>query len=188
MLAGVDRWKTIIEPFRIQSRRADPDDHASRSASARLEAAGYNLFDLHADDVIIDLLTDSGTGAMSGEQWAGIQRGDESLRRLAVVVPLPATRCRRSSRSARHPHPPGPGRREDPLRASSAGRARSVPNNTHFDTTRANVEFTGRRGGRPGRSPRAATRRPSTRSRATWTSPRSSAFIARARRGATSRS
>ena len=93
--------------------------------------------------MLIDLLTDSGTGAMCRDQWAAIQHGDESyagspswfrfLERGPDALPV----------QARHPHAPGPGRREDPVLASSAARARSCPNNTHFDTTRANVEFTG---------------------------------------------
>ena len=67
-------FRTIIEPFRIHSVEPVRLPNPAERASA-LEAAGYNLFELAAEDVPIDLLTDSGTGAMSSEQWAAIQRG-----------------------------------------------------------------------------------------------------------------
>jgi tryptophanase len=137
----VERWRTIIEPFRIKSvepvRLTTVDQR-----QAALEAAGYNLFNLHADDVLIDFLTDSGTGAMSAEQWAGIQRGDESYagspswyRFLEAVQELFAFR---------HVIPTHQGRAAEKILFSVvAGPGKVVPNNTHFDTTRANVEFTG---------------------------------------------
>jgi tryptophanase len=72
-----DRFHTIIEPFRIHS--VEPMRMTTREErQAILAGAGWNLFAIHADDVLIDLLTDSGTGAMSNEQWAAIQRGNEA--------------------------------------------------------------------------------------------------------------
>ncbi|MDQ2941873.1 MAG: tryptophanase [Chloroflexota bacterium] len=137
----MERWHTIIEPFRIKS--VEPVRLTTvEERQAKLEAAGYNLFNLHADDVLIDLLTDSGTGAMSSEQWAGIQRGDESyagspswFRFLAAVQEL---------FPFEHVIPTHQGRAAEKILFSViGGPGKAIPNNTHFDTTRANVEFTG---------------------------------------------
>jgi len=133
--------RTIIEPFRIKS--VEPLRFTTRAEREEaLAAAGYNLFALHADDVLIDLLTDSGTGAMSSEQWAAIMRGDESYagarsfdRFHAVVSELTGFA---------HIIPTHQGRAaERILFGAMVGRGDVVPNNTHFDTTRANVEFQG---------------------------------------------
>jgi tryptophanase len=134
-------FRTIIEPFRIHS--VEPLKITTvESRRAALGAAGFNLFNLHSDDVLIDLLTDSGTGAMSRDQWAGIQRGDESyagspswFRFLEAVQELfPFT----------HVIPTHQGRAaEKILFGVIGGPGKVVPNNTHFDTTRANVEVTG---------------------------------------------
>jgi tryptophanase len=137
----VERWRTIIEPFRIKS--VEPIRITTVAArDAKLREAGHNLFNLHADDVLIDLLTDSGTGAMSAEQWAGMQRGDESYagspswyRFLEAVTEL---------WPFRHVIPTHQGRAAEKILFSVvAGPGKVVPSNTHFDTTRANVEFTG---------------------------------------------
>ena len=109
---------------------------------AALIRAGYNLFEVHANDVLIDLLTDSGTGAMSRDQWAAIQHGDESyagspsyyLFRDAVRELFPFE----------HVIPTHQGRAAESILFSVlAAPGNVVPNNTHFDTTRANVEYTG---------------------------------------------
>ena len=137
----MDPWRTIIEPFRIHSVEPIRLTTLEERDSA-LRAAGWNLFNLHANDVLIDLLTDSGTGAMSRDQWAGIQRGDESyagspswfafLESVQALFPF------------RHVIPTHQGRAAEKILFSVLGGAgRVIPNNTHFDTTRANVEFTG---------------------------------------------
>ena len=137
----MDRFTTIIEPFRIKS--VEPIRLTSvAERDERLREAGYNLFNLHAADVLIDLLTDSGTGAMSSEQWAGVQRGDESyagspswFRFLESVTEL---------WPFRHVIPTHQGRAAEKILFSViGGPGKVIPSNTHFDTTRANIEFTG---------------------------------------------
>src|SRR6266705_1020786 len=134
-------FRTIIEPFRIHSTQAisftTPDQR-----EAALQRAGYNLFGHHADEVLIDLLTDSGTGAMSSRQWAAMMDGDESyagsrsfyrfqdgvlgLTGFKEVIPT------HQGRAA-----------ERILFSVLVKRGQVVPNNTHFDTTRANIEYCG---------------------------------------------
>ncbi|MGO9081805.1 MAG: tryptophanase [Streptosporangiaceae bacterium] len=134
-------FRTIIEPFRIHS--VEPMRLTTRAQrESALAAAGWNLFELPADSVLIDLLTDSGTGAMSAEQWAGMQRGSEAYAgassfyrfRHAVTGLFPF----------RHVLPTHQGRAaEKILFTVVGGPGRVIPGNTHFDTTRANIEFTG---------------------------------------------
>ena len=134
-------FKTIIEPFRVKV--VEPIRQTTRDErAAALAAAHYNLFLLKAEDVLIDLLTDSGTGAMSSHQWAGMMRGDESyagsrsfyrfehavmgLTGYTEVIPT------HQGRAA-----------EKILFTVMVSEGDVVPNNTHFDTTRANVEYQG---------------------------------------------
>src|SRR5258708_14071884 len=133
--------KTIIEPFGIKS--GGPIRWNNREQRERLlRAAHYNLFLLAADDVLIDLLTDSGTGAMSTHQWAAIMEGDESYAGSRSFV-----RFRNSVQDIfgyRHVIPTHQGRAaERILFGVICKKGDVVPNNTHFDTTRANVEFVG---------------------------------------------
>ena len=141
MLRSMDRPRTIIEPFRIHA--VEPIRITTRDERVgALEEAGWNLFSVHANDVLIDLLTDSGTGAMSRDQWAAIQHGDESYAgspswavfRASVTELFPF----------RHVIPTHQGRAAEKILFSViGGPGKVVPNNTHFDTTRANVEFSG---------------------------------------------
>jgi tryptophanase len=134
-------FHTIIEPFRIHA--VEPLRMTTGyEREAAIRAAGYNVFNLSARDVLIDLLTDSGTGAMSRDQWAAVQHGDESyagspswfIFRDAVTEFFPF----------RHVIPTHQGRAAEKILFSVlGGPGQVVPSNTHFDTTRANIEFTG---------------------------------------------
>jgi len=134
-------YRTIIEPFRIHATQAirhmPPDER-----EAALQRAGYNLFGLHADDVLIDLLTDSGTGAMSSRQWAAMMDADESYAgsrsfyRFQTVV--------QEITGLKEVIPTHQGRAAERILFSVLVKAgQVVPNNTHFDTTRANIEYCG---------------------------------------------
>ena len=133
--------KTIIEPFKIKS--VEPIRFTTKEEREKiLIKAGYNPFLIHADDVLIDLLTDSGTSAMSAKQWAGIMEGDESyagsksfykfeeevqkITGMKFIIPT------HQGRAA-----------EKIIFFIVGGKGKYFPNNTHFDTTRANIEFTG---------------------------------------------
>jgi tryptophanase len=133
--------KTIIEPFKVKV--VEPIKMTTRAARDRyLRDAGYNLFLLKAENVIIDLLTDSGTAAMSAEQWSALMRGDESYAgsksfyRFEEVV--------RDIFGFKQVIPMHQGRAAERILFSvMCVKGSIVPNNTHFDTTRANVEYLG---------------------------------------------
>ena len=133
--------KTIIEPFRIKS--VEPIRWTTRCEREKLlDTANYNLFLLPAEDVLIDLLTDSGTGAMSTRQWGAIMEGDESYAGSKSF-----DRFKNSIQDIfgyKHVIPTHQGRAaERILFGVACKKGDIVPNNTHFDTTRANIEFVG---------------------------------------------
>jgi len=136
--------QTIIEPFRIKS--VEPLRHTTPEERQRyLEEAGYNLFLIEARNILIDLLTDSGTSAMSTEQWAAIMRGDESYAGSESFFRL--KRVADELTGFRHMVPTHQGRAAERILFTVMCKpGHIVPSNTHFDTTRANIEFTGARG------------------------------------------
>jgi tryptophanase len=133
--------KTIIEPYKIKA--VEPLRFTSRSEREKILAeAGYNLFGVQAESVLIDLLTDSGTSAMSARQWADLTDGDEayagsrSFQRFEKTV--------RDLTGYRHIIPTHQGRAAEKILFNIlGGGGRIIPNNTHFDTTRANIEVSG---------------------------------------------
>ncbi len=134
-------FQTIIEPFRIKT--VEPIRFTTRDQrAAALAAADYNLFQLRAEDVIIDLLTDSGTGAMSSAQWAGMMSGDESYAGARSFFRFES--AVREVTGFANIIPTHQGRAAERILFATACRAGDVvPNNTHFDTTRANLEADG---------------------------------------------
>jgi tyrosine phenol-lyase len=133
--------QTIIEPFRIKV--VEPIRLTTREQRETiLRKAAFNLFLIRAEDVLIDLLTDSGTGAMSSRQWAGIMRGDESYAGAQSYFTLEDKL--RELTGFEHVLPTHQGRASERILFELVGGpGKVVPNNNHFDTTRANVEHSG---------------------------------------------
>jgi tryptophanase len=133
--------RTIIEPFRI--KMTEPIKLISREEREKaLEKAHYNVFFLDAEDCCIDLLTDSGTGAMSTEQWAAMMLGDESYAGSKSWKKFKTTV--QEITGIKHILPTHQGRAAEHILAQTRLKAGDViPNNSHFDTTRANVEYVG---------------------------------------------
>jgi tryptophanase len=133
--------RTIIEPFKIRS--VEPIRLTTHEERERcLEEARLNVFRLRADDVLLDFLTDSGTGAMSARQWAGVMAGDESYAGARSFFRFES--AVRELTGYPHVIPTHQGRAAERILFSVATRRGDVvPSNTHFDTTRANLEYGG---------------------------------------------
>ena len=133
--------KTIIEPFRIKS--VEPIRFTSiEERKEILRNAFFNPFFIKADDVLIDLLTDSGTSAMSAKQWAGIMEGDESYAGARSFFRF--EKAVHQLTGLQHIIPTHQGRAAEKILFSIiGGKGKFIPNNSHFDTTRANIEFSG---------------------------------------------
>ena len=133
--------KTIIEPFKIKV--VEPIRMTTRDQREEvLRKASFNVFLIQSQDVLIDLLTDSGTGAMSSEQWAGIMRGDESYAGGRSFFRF--ERCIKEITGFDHVLPTHQGRASERILFELiGGEGKVVPNNAHFDTTRANIEHSG---------------------------------------------
>ncbi len=133
--------QTIIEPFRIKT--VEPLRMTTRGEREQILAkAGHNLFNVRAEDVLIDLLTDSGTSAMSARQWAGLIDGDESYAGARSFYRF--EKAVKDLTGLKHIIPTHQGRAaEKILFTILGGPGKIIPNNTHFDTTRANIEVSG---------------------------------------------
>jgi len=133
--------KTLIEPFRMKS--VEPIRMTTREERTEiLKEANYNLFKIRSDDVILDFLTDSGTSAMSSAQWAAVMKGDESY--ACATSYYNFKKAVKKITNYKNVIPTHQGRAAERLLFSVVlKKGDIVPNNNHFDTTRANVEFTG---------------------------------------------
>ncbi len=136
-----NKIKTIIEPFRI--KMVEPIKQTTETYRREtLKKAGYNLFNVKAEDVLIDLLTDSGTSAMSSGQWAAIMDGDESYAGARSFFQFEA--AVQKVTGLKYIIPTHQGRAAEKILFSIVGgKGKTIISNTHFDTTRANVEFSG---------------------------------------------